>query len=193
MSDVNVYLVEINWLVNVNTLVKYFPIDNNFLGKCSFDGMTAYRRILSLGEKGTPTTHTSQAGLVMGLIQMLRTTSLPRADILFIHHTSSIRSLIHVQAKTTAKLLDYREKLLRHLSHWWKQHGPLTFAGSRSVMRQVRQEEQRVRLHYWALCAHFGALRLLSISVGRLQTADHRRLGMGRRRYLYCCTLLHFN
>lgn len=76
MSDVNVYLMERNRLLNVNILVKYFFIDNNFLGKCSFDVMTAYRLTLSLGEKkGTPTMHTSQTALVMGLIQMLRATS----------------------------------------------------------------------------------------------------------------------
>lgn len=96
-------------------------------------------------KKGTLTTHTVQSVLVMALIQMPRAMSPAQSwQILFSHYTSSIRSLIHVQDKTTAKLLDYRGKLLRHLSCWWKQHRPLTFASSRSIMRGVRQEEQRV-------------------------------------------------
>lgn len=64
--------------------------------------------------------------------------------VFFIRHLFGIRSLIHVQDKTTAKLLYYKEKIFRHLSSWWKQHHQLTFASSRSIMRQVRQEEQRV-------------------------------------------------
>lgn len=64
--------------------------------------------------------------------------------IFFIHHISRIRPLIHVQDKTTAKLLYYKEKIFRHLSSWWKQHHQVTFASSRSIMRRVRQEEQRV-------------------------------------------------
>lgn len=98
----------------------------------------------SLGVKKHPYNTPLQVWVSDGLIQMPRTISLPRADTLFIHHTSSIRSLIHVQDKTTAKLLDYREMLLRHLSCWWKQHRPLTFAGSRSIMRPVRQGEEHV-------------------------------------------------
>ena len=42
-------------------------------------------------------------------------------------------------------------------------------------------------------CAGSGALHLLSISVGRLGTADYRRGGIVRGSYLYCGTLLHFN
>lgn len=64
--------------------------------------------------------------------------------VFFIHYLFGIRSLIHVQDKTTAKLLYYKEKIFRHLSSWWKQHHQLTFASSRSIMRQVRQEEQYV-------------------------------------------------
>lgn len=141
VSDVNVYLIERNWLMNVNILVKYFFIANHFLGKWSFDVMTAYRLILPLGEKkDSPTTHISQAvGSDGANTDAQSFIPLPRPDILFIHHTSSIRSLIHVQDKTTAKLLDYREKRLRHLSRWWKQRRPLTFAGSRSITSQVRQ------------------------------------------------------
>lgn len=56
--------------MNVNTLVKYFPIDSNVLGKCSFDGMTMYRYILLLWVKGTPTAHTSQCESVSELTQM---------------------------------------------------------------------------------------------------------------------------
>lgn len=116
-----------------------------------------------------------------------------RADVLFIHHTSSIRSLIQVRGKTTAKLRDYREKPLRHLSCWWKPHGPLPLAGSRSIMRQVRQEARRAPTPLTcAVCALRSTARPVH-QRGELGTADSRGRGGVRRTYLTtipCCILI---
>lgn len=129
-----------------------------------------------------------------GLTQMPKALSPTQSwQILFIYHTCNIRSLIRVQDKTTAKLLDHREKLLRHLSRWWKQHCPLTFAGSRSIMRWVRQEGQRVPAPPTSAVCSLRSPRLLSISVGSqglLITGDMAERATATSASLPCCILI---
>lgn len=120
--------------MNVNMLVNIFP---HLLEKCSFDVMTSTGSFLLTTQHMPPCLDWGPPDAQ---------SFIPCPGPTFIHHhTSSIRSLIHEQGKTTAKSLDYRGKLLRHPSRGRTQHCPLTFTGSRSIMRQVRQTEQHVR------------------------------------------------